>query len=400
MTRSGIQRWAIHFILGGLLCSGAGAEFAEEFDGPEPARDPTGHDGWAFFTGDGAAVMDFSQGEGFASIAVDATADERNVWWALIRREATGGLDLKQLNRPGYELRIEARVRSSHAPRRVNLHLNTQRTTDFHSHLMEFDLPVAERWHTISMTTRDFDAGPGDKVFGQLALMDWGQGKYRVDVDYLKVRVVESATAGPDAGEAAAYHPPIPEVMSYERHVGATEDCIIDSAYPEMNFNDWHALDAEGKTTLLTVSGSRWVILRWDLSRFAGRRIPDYGLLELTVYGVQRGKDVKDFGMVRVAEIPGGDADWDQDSVTYESFCAGDPIDEVVNPQMIVDVEPGGVRGEKLLIPINRAVLQRMMNRRTKGLAIRPLGAIAASFYAMENGDNSVGPRLHFTVNE
>ena len=98
------------------------------------------------------------------------------------------------------ELRIEARIRVSHAPRRVNLHLNTQRTTDFHSHLMEFDIPDSETWHTISMTTRDFPAVPGDTVFGQMALIDWGLEKYRVDVDYFKVDIVDVARAGPDNG--------------------------------------------------------------------------------------------------------------------------------------------------------------------------------------------------------
>ena len=123
---------------------------------------------WTWYTGDGSATMDFQQGKGFASIAVDATGDQRNIWWALIRREVTAGLDLDLLTRPGYELRVEAKIRSSHAPRRVNLHLRTQRTVDNHSHLMEFDIPDTG-WHTISMTTQGFDARPGDQVFGQLA---------------------------------------------------------------------------------------------------------------------------------------------------------------------------------------------------------------------------------------
>ena len=33
-------------------------------------------------------------------------------------------------------------------------------------------------------------------MFGQLALMDWGSGRYHVDIDYLRVDVVEAATLG------------------------------------------------------------------------------------------------------------------------------------------------------------------------------------------------------------
>jgi len=72
-------------------------------------------------------------------------------------------------------------------PRRVNLHANTQRTVDFHSNLMEFDIPDTANWHTISMTTRDFDARPGHRQ-RQMALMDWesgstgGRGLLQVDV--------------------------------------------------------------------------------------------------------------------------------------------------------------------------------------------------------------------------
>jgi hypothetical protein len=168
-------------------------------------------------------------------VVVDATRDQRGIWWALIKRRVSGSLDLALLERPGYELRIEARVRTSHAPRRVNLHLNTQRTTDFHSHLMEFDLPEAGTWQTVSMTTRDFDARPGDTVFGQLALMDWGRDRYRVDVDYFKVDVVAAATAEPDVGEAVPYHPPIPDPGAFVHSVPAVAAAVVDRRHPDVN---------------------------------------------------------------------------------------------------------------------------------------------------------------------
>ena len=113
--------------------------FRDDFDGPI-RRDPAGVRGWAFFTGDGAATMSFTARGGIATVRVDARRDRRNVWWALVKRDVSSAIDVARLTAPGTELRIEARVRSSHAPRRINLSVNTQRTTDFHSNLMEFDL--------------------------------------------------------------------------------------------------------------------------------------------------------------------------------------------------------------------------------------------------------------------
>ena len=97
------------------------------------------------------------------------------------------------MQKPGHEFRIEARIRVSHAPRRVNLQVATQRSTDDDANLMEYDIPDTTNWHVISMTTHDFDARPGDTVFGHMALMDWGLEKYRVDVDYIKVDMVNPA---------------------------------------------------------------------------------------------------------------------------------------------------------------------------------------------------------------
>ena len=395
-----IIHYPIYICISLLLCGAAAAQFLDDFDGTKLFKDPSAMTGWASYTGDGSAMIDFDQSDGAGSIRVDATKDKRNIWWALIRRNVTAGLDMEQLAKPGYELRIEARIRSSHAPRRVNLHLNTPRTTDFHSHLMEFDIPDTQNWHTISMTTRNFDAGPSDTVFAQMALMDWGLGKYRVDVDYLKVNVVEAATAGPDKGVQTPYHPPVPDINSYRHTIGASQDSIIDTQYPDMNFNQWYAQEGSSKTNLLTVSSTQFVILRWDLNKFAQKEIADYGLLELATYAVQRGEEIKDFGLIRVVEILGGDPQWDQKTVTYDSFCAGRPIEEVLNTQMIIDVKVSEDKCGVTHIPISRPVLQRMIDGRTLGLAIRPLGAINAAFYAVENNDGKHSPRLYFNTRE
>jgi hypothetical protein len=356
-------------------------------------------DNWTWYTGDGCATVDFQQDDGFASVLVDATQDQRNIWWALIRRKVTAGLDLDLLNQPGYELRVEAKIRSSHAPRRVNLHLRTQRTVDNHSHLMEFDLPDTTRWHTISMTTQGFDANPGDQVFGQLALMDWGLGQYRVDVAYYKVQVVEAAAAGPDWGEQTPYHPPIPAAETFTHRIPVAHASTIDRQYPDVNLNTWGVREPGGEIKLLAVNGTQYVILRWDLDAFAGKQIAGSGLLELTTHSVQHAfADLYEFGKIRVTEILGGDPEWEQESVTYHSLCQGAPLVQVFNTQMIYDTYVNESRGGKTWITLSRPVLRRLMDGKTLGLAIRPLGAIHAAFYAMDDQGETLAARLCFNA--
>lgn len=381
-----------------LLLSGAQEpRFRDDFDALE--TDPAGRAGWRFRTGEGAATMDVLQGgPGYASIVVDASADERNVWWAFIQREVQRGMDLALLEKPGYEVRIEARIRVSHAPRRVNLQVQTQRTTDYHSHLMEFDIPDAEGWHTISMTTRDFDARPGDTLIAHMALMDWGRSKYRVDVDYVEVGIVDLASASPDRGTAVPYHPPLPDPEGFRHAVTVAHDATIDLENGSVNLDDWSVREGSREVRLLAVDGTRLAILRWDLGSFAGKRVAGSGLLELTTRSVHRkAEPVKDFGLLRVVEIPGGDPRWDERTVTADGFRQGEPLEVVLNPQTIIDWPATEGDGGKTLLTIPRPVLQRMIDGTTRGVAVTALGAVNAAFYARENGSDRA-PRLLFNL--
>ena len=309
----------------------ADAQFLETFDDHELRMDPSGVDGWSFFSGDGEATIDLvATEEGYASILVDAIHDRRNIWWALIKHRVSEQMDLERLVRPGWELRVEARIRTSHSPRRVNLHVNTQRTTDFHSHLMEFDLPEAEKWHTISMTTRNFPGEPGDTVFAQMALMDWGLGRYRVDVDYFKVDVVNTDRVGPDAGEPLPYHPTIPDLGTFGFSIPVASSAVVDIAQPDASPGADSDLEGADQPQSLLLGGTRWVILRWDVDAFWGRRATGHGLLEVTTHSFSRNDDKKkDFGLVRVVEILGGDPKWRRDTVTVDSLLQGEVFEEV-----------------------------------------------------------------------
>jgi len=384
-----------------LFLGRASAQFIDDFNGAAVQLDPEGIKGWMFRPGDGTATMDFRQGgEGYASIFVDGTTDRRGIWWALIERKVSDKMDLSLMQKAGHEFRIEARIRVSHAPRRVNLQVETQRSPDDDANLMEYDIADTTNWHVISMTTHGFDAKPGDTVFGHMALMDWGLEKYRVDVDYIKVDIVDAATIGPDTGDPIPYHPPVANPASFAQDVKVVHDSMIDLVETDVNENDWTAQDnARGKINLLTVDETHDAILRWNLSAFAGKKVADHGLLELTTYSLQRKTEyVKDFGLIRVVEILGGDPNWDQTTVTADSLCHYEPLNRVLNTQMIIDwpVTPGD--GGKTYLTISKTVLQRMIDGKTHGIAIKALGAINASFYSMENEAGKYSARLHFNL--
>ncbi|HUT23849.1 MAG TPA: hypothetical protein VM492_05860 [Sumerlaeia bacterium] len=382
--------------------SPAAAQFRDDFNGPALKLDPDGVKGWGFVTGEGRAVMDFRQGgAGFAAITVDATKDHRNVWWAFIMHRISEGMDLALLKKPGYALRIEVRVRSSHAPRRINLQLSTQKTTDFHSHLMEFDIPDTENWHTFSMTTRGFEASLGDTINAQMALMDWGLGSYRLDVDYFRVDIVQVASAGPDKGEPVPYHPPVADPAGFAHALTAAQPGTIDLNNPDVNLGNWYLADAAGKTAVVTSGGTRYVILRWDFGALAGKKVLGSGLLELTTRSLERtSDDIPDFGQIRVVEILGGDPRWDKKTVTFNSLCGGQPPDLVICPQMIIDWPVAEGDGAKTYLTISKPVLQRLIDGKTLGIAIRPLGAINAAFYATEGAGAGRGnaPLLRLNI--
>lgn len=376
----------------------AQAQFIDAFDDGDVA-------GWDVFTGDGAATMDFEARDGFARMSVDATADRHNVWWAILKRPVSEVVDLERLAEPGTELRVEARIRLSDAPRRVNVMINTNRTTDFHEHLAEFDVADTTGWHTISYTTTDLDARPGDTLYVQLGMTDWGVGTYHLDLDSYQADVVDTPAA-PDVGEPLPYHPPTPPAATFDHHLAATHDAPIRPDEPDVAFGDWRALGPEGEVPVLSVGGDQWAVLRWDLGELAGATASGPGLLTLTTHSLARGggyvarygEDLGvEFGKVRVVEIHGGAPDWDGATVTYGSLLDGQPLDDVVNGQMIfdTDVAPGG---GTTTVTISRPVLQRILDGTTTGLLLRPLGAIHAAFYATEHDDPDARPTLHFST--
>ena len=287
----------------------------------------------------------------------------------------------------------------SAAPRRINLHFNHTRTTDYHSHLMEYDIPDTENWYEISMTTSNFDALPDDEVFVQMALMDWGQDRYAVEIDYLKISVVNPADTGPDLGEPLEYRPAVPALDTYSHVITATQDAVVTSRYPDTNFRNWQNKSMVGGLPLIAVGSGQLALLRWNLEGLEGRLPKGWGVLELTteqVYHADTG--LEEFGVLRVIEILGGAPGWDRETVTYKSFLNGEWINNVFNEQMIIDMAPAVEPGAKTLIPISPPVLRRLLSGRTKGLAIFAQGAINATFFSGARENGATGPKLYLNL--
>ena len=371
------------------------AQFMDDFESGEIT-------GWTTLTGDGQATMKLIPQDGFVRLEVDGTKDRHNVWWAITKRDVSGFLDMHKLEDPAFELRVEVRVRASHAPRRANIMINTQRTTNFHKQLREYDLSDTE-WHTISMTTQDLDAVNGDELNVQIGITDWGLGVYHLDIDYYKADIVKVDTNAADLGEPLVYHPPIPNVDTFSHHLSVTHDALINADFPKVNFHKW----TEAEERVLTISAQQWAILRWDLDQNENARADGAAILELTTHSIAQGGDYisaygEDLGIefdkIRIVEILGGDPHWDQSSVTFQTFAQGEALEKLVNGQMIFDTELAKERGGKTYATIPRPVMQRLLDGTTKGLTIRPLGALDASIYDSEEAGQRFAPTLYFNT--
>jgi hypothetical protein len=372
------------------------AQFVENFGENTPDFQENGLPGWNSISGDGEVLFTQKIEDGHAVLKIDARQDKRNIWYAFTQRSVTDAVDLKELSRPHSALRIEARVRPSHAPRRVNLHLPIAGQTGHHANLLEFDLPKANEWYTISMTVEGMEVEAEDKLLAQVSMMDWGnQGTYRLDVDYMKVEVIDTRKAEPDQGDAVRYRPPLADPATFTISRQVAEDVSVDSSFPEQNLQEW----VEGGERTLPVDATKTILLRWDFSDLLGKQVTGEGQLEIYTHSLARLKEnPKDFGEVRICEIIAGDKKWQEASVTYQSFLHGQPYHEVINEQTTVDTPLAAERGEKIVVTLSQPVLQRLVDGLTSGLAVRPLGLIDASLRDQTNEDGRYAARIRLNV--
>jgi hypothetical protein len=67
---------------------------------------------------------------------------------------------------------------------------------------------------------------------------------------------------------------------------------------------------------------------------------------------------------------------------------------------MIIDWPITEGDGGKTYLTIGHPVLQRLIDGKTLGIAIKPLGAINAAFYSLEDGNGEKSPQLYFNLDK
>jgi hypothetical protein len=379
-----------------LLCHAATADFVEDFHGKTLAMDQSFKTGWGTLTGSGEATVSFTQKNHHGFMTVDARTDRRNIYWALIKRAVTKDVDMAALAKPGHALRVEMKLRLSDAPRRVHFQINTNRTTDFHANLREFDIADTD-WHTIAWTNTGLDVKPGDDVFLTLGMTDMGRAVYTTEIAYVKASVVESAN---DLGNPLPYRPALPTHFANNLTVAA--DAIVDSAYPWVNLKDWTELNPDEGTLgvhVNAISGSQIAILKFDFSAVKGKKADGWGVLELTTTTAGWAPtNLEEFGYVRAVEIKSTAPDFQRNNVTWDSFFAGRPMLDVLNGQLFYDVQPAVQREGRTIIRVNPAVMQRLIDGTSKGIALYGQGALNLSFASSQAPDERSRPTLRFNV--
>jgi hypothetical protein len=379
-----------------LLCHAAQGDFLEDFHGKALAVDPACKTGWCTLTGSGEATVSFTQKARHGFMTVDARADRRNIYWALIKRAVTKDIDMAALARPGHALRVEMKLRLSDAPRRVHFQINTNRTTDFHANLREFDI-ADTAWHTIAWTNTGLDVKPGDDVFVTLGMTDMGRAVYTSEIEYVKASVVDKPE---DLGTPLTYRPVL--AAHFANTLTVAEDAILDSAYPWVNLKDWTELNPDEGTLGVhvdAVSGSQITILKFDLAKFKGRTADGWGTLELTTTTAGWAPtNLEEFGFLRAVEIKATAPDFTRATVTWDSFFAGRPVLDVLNGQLFFDVQPAVQRAGKTVIAINPAVMQRLIDGTSKGIAVYGQGALNFSFASSQAPGEGSRPTLRFNV--
>jgi len=365
-------------------------DFNEDYQGFEPNN----LKGWRTATGDGNIIFRQRTEEGSVALVIDPSRDKRNIWYAFMHQSISDYIDLDKLGLPEYELRMEARVMPSHAPRRINMYLSSLDSGGF---LREFDLDKSNEWHTISMVTSGFDFDPKIPLMTQVSMMDWGNSEiYGLKVDYIKVDLVKVTDDPQQYGEPLVYRPPLKKADAYEETLVPSEGAVIDSAMPDECLTGWID-ETQAEAGVLEVDQSKTVLLKWDFSKYKGKKVSEAGQLELTTNTVLRKQNSsKDFGEIRFSEILDVVATWDDATVTYNTFLGDNAYHEAIVSQCIVDMKINPQKRGKTIVTISRPVLQRLLDGKTDGLALKALGLISASFYDQNNQE--LAPKLRFSV--
>lgn len=372
----------------------ASAQYRVDFNQNYSGFEKNNLEGWSTVTGDGDIVFRQKFEEGSVVLNIDARKDKRNIWYAFMHQNIADVIDMEKLSSPEYELRMEARIKPSHAPRRINMYLSTLNEGGY---LREFDLEKANEWFTISMVTSGFNFNPGKPLMTQISLMDWGNEIYELYIDYVQVDLVKIGEEYEQFGVPLTYRPPIKDASYYSEEIIPNKNAIIDAYLADESLHPWMNKNEIKKFPVLQVDQSKTILLKWDFSNYKGKQIAEAGQLEISTNSLYTRKDnPKDFGEIRFSEILAVTDEWNEETITYNSFRGNKKFHEVVVSQCLIDSEVNGEKNGKTIVTISKPVLQRLVDGRSAGIAILPLGLISATFY--DRNTKEFAPRLRFNI--
>lgn len=375
----------------------AQAQYVADFNDPTTGFSENNIPGWRTITGDGEVIFKQRFDGQSVILQIDPDKDKRNIWYAFLHQDISSFIDKNKALLSKYGLRMEARVKTSHAPRRINMYLSSLNSGGY---LREFDIPVANEWHTISMVTQNATFSPDLPLMAQISLMDWGiSSLYTLSIDYIKVDVIEIGHHLSQYGNPLEYRPPLKESSFYEEELIVSDDATIDASFPDENLSHWSVIDNMDTIPLLQVDQTKKTLLKWDFSRYRGKKIDGAGQLEIYTFSLSKNSNSpKDFGEIRFCEILHQPLPWSNEKITFGSFLNGMNLNEVINSQTIIDSKINPIKGSKTVVTISQPVLQRLFDGKSFGIALGPLGLITTYFF--DRSSKSYAARLRFNISE
>ena len=85
---------------------------------------------------------------------------------------------------------------------------------------------------------------------------------------------------------------------------------------------------------------------------------------------------MEELSQIRLVEIISDNDDWSSETITFNKFIANSTDGIIFNPQPIYDLKIPDTKNHKLYFTVSKYVINRIINGKSKGLALEALGPI------------------------
>lgn len=177
--------------------------------------------------------------------------------------------------------------------------------------------------------------------------------------------------------------------------LSATQDALIDSAWPSVNFANWSVSSGE---PVLTLAGTQTALLQWNFQEVADYIITGDGTLEIYTHStIHLSVSEAMLPVVRARAIS-NTASWAEATVTYTSFVGGGDLDSVLSESSVGEATPTRHRLARTVVSIPEATLLSLQDGSAAGLALEVSGPISLSVFSREAYGGLYAARLTFNV--